>query len=232
MSAPRVDSIAVISGGLDSTTLLYYLVKTKAYNPAIITFIYGQKHVKEVDYVREHASLLGCTEPLVLDLSPLRPLFANSALVSAEIDIPDILDVMGDPQPPSYVPNRNMIFLALAVAYAETYTVTDVYYGAQRHDVYGYWDTTPQFLDNLNQICALNRKTLIKILAPFIGYSKADILRLGLTLGVDYSRTWSCYKGSALACGRCPTCAERLKAFADLGLPNPLPYVSRLIPSV
>lgn len=221
------DSVAIVSGGMDSVTLLYYLIKTKEIKPAIITFLYGQKHDNEVACAKKHASLLGCSKHLVLDLSLLQPLFANSALISAEIDIPDILDAMGDPQPPSYVPNRNMIFLALAVAYAETCEVTDVYYGAQQHDIYGYWDTTPQFLDNLNQVYDLNRKMSIQIQAPFISYSKTDILRLGLDLDVDYSLTWSCYEGGELACGRCPTCAERLKAFADLEASDPLPYVVR-----
>ncbi|MGQ4808058.1 7-cyano-7-deazaguanine synthase [Candidatus Entotheonellaceae bacterium PAL068K] len=222
-----VDAVVIVSGGIDSITLLHYLIKTKNIKPAAITFAYGQKHDKEVVHAREHAARLECPEHLVLDLSPLQSVFANSALVSPEIGIPDILEVMGDPQPPSYVPNRNMIFLALAVAYAETHEVTSVYYGAQRHDVYGYWDTTPQFLDHLNQVYALNRKTPVHILAPFIGYSKTDILRLGSDLAVDYSRTWSCYEGGASACGRCPTCAERLKAFADLGIADPLPYAIR-----
>jgi len=222
-----IDSVAIVSGGLDSITLLHYLIKKEEVEPAIITFIYGQKHKKEVECAKEQAALLGCVEHLVLDLSLLQPLFASSALISSAINIPDILDVMGDPQPSSYVPNRNMIFLALAVAYAESHQVTHIYYGAQRHDIYGYWDTTPQFLDNLNQVYALNRKIPIQIRAPFIGYSKTDILRIGLDLGVDYNKTWSCYAGGESACGRCPTCAERLKAFGDLGISDPLTYVTR-----
>jgi 7-cyano-7-deazaguanine synthase len=131
---------------------------------------------------------------------------------------------MGDPQPVTYVPNRNMIFLALAAAFAETQGVGDIYYGAQRHDIYGYWDTTPQFLEQLNNVYRLNRKTPIQILAPFVTYSKTDILRKGLELEVDYGKTWSCYEGQDMACGRCPTCAERLQAFQNLGLTDPLPY--------
>ncbi len=220
------DAVVIVSGGMDSVTLLHHLVKRKKIRPAIITFMYGQKHDKEVEYAKENASLLGCPAHLILDLSLLQPLFAKSALISPDIDVPDIADVMGDPQPPTYVPNRNMIFLALAAAYAETNEATDVYYGAQQHDIYGYWDTTPQFLDSLNQIFSLNRKTPIQIRAPFVGYSKTDILKLGMELGVDYGRTWSCYEGHEVACGRCPTCAERLKAFADVGESDPLPYAA------
>ena len=120
-----------------------------------------------------------------------------------------------------------MIFLALAAAYAESHGVTDVYYGAQRHDMYGYWDTTAEFLEQMNQVYALNRKTPIRIKAPFVTWSKADILRAGLEMEVDYGRTWSCYEGRELACGRCPTCAERLNAYSELGLPDPLPYVAQ-----
>jgi 7-cyano-7-deazaguanine synthase len=117
-----------------------------------------------------------------------------------------------------------MIFLALAAAFAETQGVSDIYYGAQRHDIYGYWDTTPQFLEQLNNVYRLNRKAPIQILAPFVTYSKTDILRIGLELEVDYSKTWSCYEGQDVACGRCPTCAERLQAFQNLGLTDPLTY--------
>lgn len=220
------DSVVIVSGGMDSVTLLHHLIKVEKRTPAVITFGYGQKHDKEIEYAKIQASLLGCQEHLVLDLGLLRPLFANSALVSRETAIPDIKDVLGDPQPVTYVPNRNMIFLALAVAYAETQNVSSVFYGAQRHDIYGYWDTTPQFLKHLNQVYQLNRKTPIIIQAPFVQYSKTDILRQGLDLEVDYSLTWSCYEGREAACGRCPTCAERLKAFEEVGISDPLPYAS------
>ncbi|HSH03377.1 MAG TPA: 7-cyano-7-deazaguanine synthase QueC [Anaerolineae bacterium] len=218
------DSVAIVSGGLDSVTLLHYLVKQEKIQPAVITFLYGQKHEQEIACAEYQAELLGCEPHLLLDLNLLRPLFAGSALVAEEIAIPDIEEVMGDPQPPTYVPNRNMIFLALAAAFAETTGVTDIYYGAQMHDVYGYWDTTPQFLEQLNQVYRLNRKTPIGIKAPFVNYSKGDIVRLGLELGVDYGQTWSCYVGGEVACGRCPTCAERLAAFNELGITDPVPY--------
>lgn len=221
------DSVAIVSGGMDSVTLLHHLVKIEQRQPAVITFVYGQKHDKEVAYAQAQAALLGCRHHLILDLAVMRPLFASSALVTGGGDIPDVLDVMGDPQPVTYVPNRNMIFLALAVAYAETHGVGDVFYGAQRHDIYGYWDTTPQFLERLNQVYRLNRKTPIAIQAPFVQYSKTDILRHGLELEVDYGQTWSCYEGQDVACGRCPTCAERLKAFEEVGLTDPLPYAKR-----
>jgi 7-cyano-7-deazaguanine synthase len=222
------DCVAIVSGGMDSVTLLHYLVKERGLETAVITFLYGQKHAKEVELAREQARLLGCGEHVVLDLGVLRPLFTTSALVADDIAIPTIADVTGDPQPATYVPNRNMIFLALAAAYAESHEVNIVYYGAQSHDMYGYWDTTPEFLAQLNQVYGLNRKTPIQIEAPFVHYSKTDILRKGLELGVDYGRTWSCYEGQAAACGQCPTCAERLQAFANVGVQDPVPYQKRL----
>lgn len=218
------DSILILSGGLDSVTLLHHLVQEAGCRPAILTFLYGQKHAREVACARYQATLLNCTRHMILDLGLLQPLLARSALISAEIPLPDSQSVHGDPQPVTYVPNRNLIFLSLAAAWAETLGVSDVYYGAQRHDLYGYWDTTPDFLARLNQLLHLNRRTPIHIQAPFVQNSKADLLRRGLALGVDYAHTWSCYAGGEVACGRCPTCAERLAAFAAVGSADPLAY--------
>ncbi len=222
-----VDCIAIVSGGMDSVTLLHYLVKTQKRSPAVLTFLYGQKHAREVQFAQHNADLLGCQPHQIIDLSPFKSIFDASALVSDHIAIPQMAAVQGDPQPATYVPNRNMIFLSLAAAYAETLGVADVFYGAQRHDMYGYWDTTAEFLERVNSVFALNRKTPVRIAAPFVDYSKADILRTGLTLGVDYSTTWSCYRGQDAACGECPTCAERLAAFKEVGIEDPLPYVRR-----
>jgi 7-cyano-7-deazaguanine synthase len=219
-----LDSVVIVSGGLDSVTLLHHLVKTSGLCPAVLTFQYGQKHSKEVKFAQIQAASLGCHTHQLVDLSVLEPLFRSSALVSQEIAVPDIDQVLGDDQPATYVPNRNMIFLALAAAYAETMGVQDIYYGAQSHDMYGYWDTTSAFVQRLNRVLGLNRQSPVQVHAPFVDKSKTDIVRLGLALDVDYALTWSCYLGEELACGRCPTCAERLKAFENAGLPDPLPY--------
>jgi 7-cyano-7-deazaguanine synthase len=225
--AKMVDAVAIVSGGMDSVTLLHFLVKRRQLNLAVVSFLYGQKHSREIDCARQNAQLLGIERHEIVDLSPFRTIFSASALVSEQIAIPDMADVQGDPQPPTYVPNRNMIFLAMAAAMAESLGATRVYYGAQRHDLYGYWDTTPDFLTLINALLGLNRSQPIQIEAPFVNASKADILREGLTLGVDYATTWSCYAGKDAACGRCPTCAERLAAFHELGISDPLPYALR-----
>jgi len=218
-----VDCAVIVSGGLDSVTLLYHLVKELGRKPAVISFLYGQKHVREIVCATSNAAALGCPHQ-ICDLSAMRDLFTASALVSESIDVPTIATVRGDPQPLTYVPNRNMIFLSLAAAYAESQGVTEVFYGAQKHDMYGYWDCTPDFLNAINATLSLNRKQPIRIQAPFVNDSKADIVRRGLSMGVDYAQTWSCYNGRGAACGQCPTCAERLAAFAEIGVSDPLPY--------
>src|SRR5689334_4461797 len=168
------DCVAIVSGGMDSVTLLHYLIKKEQRHPAVISFMYGQKHLREIDCARRNAQAVGVKDHLVLDLSPFRSVFATSALVGDTVEIPSIEDVQGDPQPATYVPNRNMIFLALAAAFAESHGVTEVFYGAQHHDMYGYWDTTSEFLDKVNQVYGLNRKNAIQIRAPFVEYSKTE----------------------------------------------------------
>lgn len=219
-----MDSVVIVSGGMDSVTLLHYMVKREKRNPAVMTFQYGQKHSREIECAKAQVALLGIKAHMLVDLRATQAIFGTSALVNADVGIPDMQEVVGDNQPATYVPNRNMLFLAYAVAYAESFKADRVYYGAQAHDLYGYWDTTPEFLERLNNVYALNRKDAVRIEAPFVRYSKADVLRTGLELGVDYAQTWSCYAGQAVACGQCPTCAERLKAFEEVGLVDPIPY--------
>ena len=128
-------------------------------------------------------------------------------------------------QPPTYVPNRNMIMLSLAAAYAESRNCNKLYYGAQAHDEYGYWDCTSQFVEKINDVLNLNRKEPVQIIAPFTSSSKTDELKMGLEMGINYAKTWSCYRGGEKACGVCPTCIERLKAFEDLNIEDPLDYL-------
>ncbi|MBU4285586.1 MAG: 7-cyano-7-deazaguanine synthase, partial [Verrucomicrobia bacterium] len=124
-------------------------------------------------------------------------------------------------QPPTYVPNRNMLFLALAAAYAEAKGIANVFYGAQAQDRYGYWDCTPEFLDRMNAVLGLNRRQPIILHAPFMMMHKSEILKIGLDLGVNYAETWSCYCGEDKSCGVCPSCMERRAAFAALHVADP-----------
>jgi len=217
----KADSIVIVSGGFDSTTLLHYLVNQK-HTPAVITFQYGQRHGKEVKFAEEQVAFFGLPHKVV-DISSLSSLWFKSSLIDIQLDIPNAESTSLSEQPSTYVPNRNMIFLALAIAWAETLNINQVYYGAQKHDIYGYWDTTLQFVDRLNALYDL-QPNHISIMAPFLNFSKTDILRIGLALGVDYGKTWSCYAGEDVACGMCPTCIERLKAFQNLSIIDPIPY--------
>ena len=218
-------SVISISGGLDSVTLLHYIV-AQGETVHALAFDYGQLHTRELECAQWQCEQLSV--PLdIIKLPELQRIASLvSALVNPDIKLPTVQEAMGDPQPASYVPNRNMLFLAYAVAYAESIGAHNVYYAAQKHDVYGYFDTTPQFVEALNNVYRLNRKSQLQVLAPFVTKSKADEILMGLLLGIDYGHTWSCYKGGAEACGVCATCAERLKGFMDAGLSDPLKYTT------
>jgi 7-cyano-7-deazaguanine synthase len=221
-----IETLAIVSGGMDSVTMLHYLVKKQRLKPAVLSFTYGQKHVREIECARYQANLLGCEIHQVVDLSFLAAAFARSALVSTNVAVPTIDMVEGDSQPATYVPFRNTIFLSIAAAFAETLGLREVCYGAQAHDLYGYWDTTPEYQERINSLFSLDRKSQIQVNAPLVRYSKTEVLLLGLELGVDYSQTCACYEGNQLACGKCPTCAERLQAFRNVGMEDPLTYIN------
>lgn len=219
-------AVVVVSGGADSVTLLYHAVQ---FEPEVValSFHYGQKHSRELHYANWHATRRARTH-IILDISTIaEAAMRGSALTSADVAVPHIKDALGDPQPASYVPNRNMIFLSIAAGIAEAEGYNTIYYGAQKHDLYGYWDTTTEFVSAMNMVIAQNRKHTLKLVAPFLHMSKTEVIARGLELGVDYSQTWSCYQGKPKACGVCPTCAERLQAFANLGIPDPIRYEGR-----
>ncbi len=226
--AENENCVLLISGGMDSVTLLHYLVKEKQYeNVYGVSFLYGQKHFREIECARWQMNVLGMKYHHVLDLSVMKLLLKDgSTLIKGGQDIPRLEDIPVEEriQPPTYVPNRNMIFLAIASAWAEAIGVGDVFYSAQAHDEYGYWDCTEIFVARMNHVLELNRKHKINIHAPFLKMSKQEILELGYRLGVDYAHTWSCYRGEEKACGECPTCVERLKAFESIGRKDPIAY--------
>lgn len=222
---PKPDALVLLSGGIDSTTVLYEVINTLNKTPIVLVAQYGQKHSREIDCALYHAHVLNT--PLIL--TPLADLFSNldiqSALTSEDIAVPELDDVLGDPQPPTYVPNRNQFLLAIAAAVAESMGINNIYIGTQKTDMYGYWDATPEFINRLNAVYELNRKNKIKIVAPFADYSKTEIVNIGINRHqIDYRLTWSCYKGGALACGQCATCRERLKAFENNGCVDPIGY--------
>lgn len=222
-------AVVLLSGGLDSSVLLHYVCKRLGV-PRVhaLSFDYGQRHARELACAQEQAQLAGARH-VVVDLTFLGDLLGEaSALLEGGAAVPALSELTEEQraQPPTYVPNRNMTLLAIAAGYAEAVGAYDVFYGAQAQDRYGYWDCTLEFVERLNAALALNRRTPVRIHAPFVGYSKAEMVALGLELGVDFARTWSCYRGEELPCGVCPTCVERTQAFAALGIEDPL-YTSR-----
>lgn len=223
-------AVVLVSGGIDSSVLLHYVCKRLNRSPVhVLGFNYGQRHSKELECAHWQANAVDADQFRVIDMSFIQQVVKGAtALVAGGKAVPDMAELEPGQldQPPTYVPNRNMMLLSVAAAYAESNGIRDVFYGAQALDEYGYWDCTREFLARINATLALNRRNAITIHAPFIDRRKVASVRLGAELGVNFSFTWSCYRGGEKACGRCPTCVERLKAFEEAGVADPVPYES------
>lgn len=219
-------AVVLLSGGLDSSTLLHYVIqRLGAREVYALSFIYGQKHHCEMKAAAWQAKAAGVKAHDVVDMSFFSALTpGGSALTDDRMTVPRLADLAPSEltQPPTYVPNRNMMLLSIAAAYAEARGVTSLFYGAQTQDSYGYWDCTPEFLEKMNGVLGLNRRNAVTVVAPFVTLRKADEIRLGLALGVDYAHTWTCYRGEAAPCGECPSCVERATAFSEVGIIDPL----------
>lgn len=219
-------AVVLLSGGLDSSALLRVAIKRECCSPVYaLTMQYGQKHARELDCAVFQANSMAVQEHRVLDISCYADLAGGvSALTGADVQVPDLQDMPESEkdQPSTYVPNRNMILLSLAAAYAEAKNCCRVYYGAQQQDRYGYWDCTAEFVGRINALLALNRRNPVEVRAPFVGLRKSEVLRLGLELGLDPAQTWTCYRGGALPCNTCPSCVERRAAFQEVGRADPL----------
>lgn len=218
--------VVLLSGGIDSTTLLHSVCRTPGMGAVYaLSFAYGQKHVRELEMAARQAVAAGVTGHETVDMSFFAMLTrGGSALTDPDIAVPALSSLAAEQlqQPPTYVPNRNMILLSLAAAWAESLGAISVFYGAQAQDRYGYWDCTVDFVARLNEVFSLNRGRGVTIKAPFAKMPKSDVIRMGLKLGVDYRQTWSCYRGGDVPCGNCPTCIERSRAFEAAGVADPL----------
>jgi len=217
-------AVLLLSGGLDSTTVLA-LAASAGYAVHALTFRYGQRHGIEIERARAIAARYGVAQHVVADID-LR-LFGGSAL-TADLAVPKDRDAaaMAEGIPVTYVPARNTIFLSFALAWAEVLGATDLLIGVNALDYSGYPDCRPAYVAAYETMANLATKAGVegaartRILTPLIACSKADIIRTGLALGVDYAQTISCYDPSAAgeACGRCDACALRAKGFADAGV--------------
>ena len=219
-------AVGLLSGGVDSTVLIPDVARELGHGAIYaLSFNYGQRHSRELDCARYQASAAGAAEHRIIDIGFMGSILKDgSALITGGAEVPDLaaLTEKDLEQPPTYVPNRNMMLLSIAAAFAESRGVQHLYYGAQAQDEYGYWDCTTAFLAAINGVLSLNRRSAVRVHAPFVSRSKAETVRLGIALNVDFANTWSCYRGGERPCGACPTCVERLNAFAANGIPDPL----------
>lgn len=219
-------AVVLLSGGLDSTTTLA-VAKRDGFAPHAMTFRYGQRHQREVDAARHIARTAGVVKHVVVDID-LR-VFGGSALTS-DVAVPKDRQSM-EGVPITYVPARNTIFLSYALAWAEVLDARDIFLGVNAVDYSGYPDCRPEYLDAFERLARLATRAGVegrgvRIRAPLVQLSKAQIITLGSTLGVDYSRTTSCYDpdDDGAACGHCDACVLRLKGFAAAGLQDPIRY--------
>lgn len=225
MSRPK-RAVVLLSGGLDSATVLA-IAKSEGYESFALSFDYGQRHRVELVRAAEQAALQGAIHRTAnVDLRA----FGGSALTDA-IDVPKDRDesAMGDDIPITYVPARNTVFLSFALAWSEVLDAEAIFIGANAIDYSGYPDCRPEFLAAFETMANLGTKAGVeghgvKILAPLVHLTKAEIIQKGLDLGVDYGKTSSCYDPSpqGVPCGRCDSCVLRAKGFAEVGTADPL----------
>lgn len=222
-------AVVLLSGGLDSATALA-IAQSEGYEPCVMSFRYGQRHAVELEAARAIAKAAGVARHVVVEID-LRT-FGGSALTS-DIAVPkhDSTSELAQDIPITYVPARNTIFLSYALAYAEVLEADDIFIGVNALDYSGYPDCRQDYVRAFEAMANLATKrgvegSRLSIHTPLIDITKAETIRRGLALGVDYSQTRSCYDPSPAgeACGHCDSCLLRLQAFAENGLADPAPY--------
>ena len=221
-------AVVLFSGGLDSTTVLVYALK-QGYDVYPLTFSYGQRHaieIKQSEKTLEKYGLLNRQTIFSIDLTP----FVNCSLINKNLEVPEFAE---NRIPSTYVPSRNLIFLSVASGFAETLGAEKIFIGVNSVDYSGYPDCRPEFVDAFNKTIAVGTKqgveSGIEVAAPILNMSKKEIIELGMSLGVDYSLTHSCYNPTpdGLSCGVCDSCRLRLEGFRQAGFVDPLNYAAR-----
>ncbi|HGU7213388.1 TPA: 7-cyano-7-deazaguanine synthase QueC [Legionella pneumophila] len=225
-------AVVLLSGGLDSTTILAY-AKNKGYECFPISFSYGQRHSFELEAAKKVARYFDVKEHKIISLPD--NMFGSSALTDASIEVPQFVDSDTNTQniPVTYVPARNTIFLSIALGYAESIKAHDIFIGVSSIDYSGYPDCRPEYINAFETLANLATKDgvegkKIAIHVPLINLNKAETVKLGIENGVDYSLTVSCYKAdneTGAACGECDSCAFRKKGFQQAGITDPTNYI-------
>jgi 7-cyano-7-deazaguanine synthase len=223
-----VKAVILLSGGLDSSTVLYQ-AKADGCECYAISFDYNQRHRRELESARAIALLAGVKAHQVVNFD--LTLWGGSALTDDRVELPinRSLGEMSQNIPITYVPARNTIFLSFALSYAETLAADRIYIGVNALDYSGYPDCRLDYIQAMQEVFRLGTKQgregePIKIITPLIELKKTEIIQLGNKLEVPWEQTWSCYAGGENACGVCDSCRLRLAAFEELGLKDPVPY--------
>jgi 7-cyano-7-deazaguanine synthase len=226
-------AVFLSSGGIDSTTAMA-IAKAQGYEVYSLSFRYGQRHALELEAAKKVAKALGAKENLVIDIDLSK--IGGSALTD-DIEVPKARSEseMQSGIPVTYVPARNTIFLSYALAWAEVLDASDIFIGVNAIDYSGYPDCRPEYIEayermaNLATKAGVEGKTRLKIHAPLIRMTKADIIKTGIKLGVDYGMTHSCYDPSpdGKACGQCDSCLLRKKGFREAGVGDPTKYAGQ-----
>ncbi len=212
--------VVIYSGGMDSYTVLNRALKDGKEVYAL-SFDYGQRHVKELECAATACKKLNVHHKII-DISAINQLLAGSSLTD-DIDIPEG-HYEAESMKSTVVPNRNMILLSLAVGYAVSVKAGQVYYGAHSGDHAIYPDCRPEFVMKMNEVCKIANYEAVEIFSPYLNVSKTAILTDGLSMGLTYEDTWTCYNGRDKACGKCGACQERLEAFSENQATDPLSY--------
>ena len=232
MSSENKKAVVLLSGGLDSATTLA-MARNMGFDCYAMTFLYGQRHSIEIEASRRIAAANGVIEHKIIEIDLAQ--FGGSALTDHNLDVPknrQNLENNDSEIPITYVPARNTIFLSYALAWAEVLSISDIFIGVNITDYSGYPDCRAEFIEafenmaNLATAAAIEGKAKYKIHTPIIEMSKADIIKHGTEIGVDYSLTHSCYDPdkNGRPCSQCDSCKLRLKGFAETGLTDPVEY--------
>lgn len=216
-------TVVILSGGMDSVSMLHKLYKDN-HQLTAISFNYGQRHSKELLLAKENCDLLGINHKII-DIDVLKELISNSAL-TGDIEVPEG-HYEQDNMTQTVVPNRNMIMASLAIGYAVNIDYEAIAMGIHSGDHAIYPDCRPEFHSALRTCSLIANYKPIEVLAPYLYSDKTEIIKDGLKNDVDYSKTWTCYKGGKIACGVCGSCQERLEAFKNNNIEDPIDYEQR-----